>query len=45
MRKRWAIYAIVMLGVCLLVGLLALPFFATRPLSKHELLHYKAKGH
>jgi hypothetical protein len=37
-KKSWAIYAVV-LGGCLIVGVFALPFFTTRPLSKSELLH------
>jgi len=43
MRKRWAIYALVILGVCLVIGLFVFPYFATRPLSKSELLHQAQK--
>jgi len=44
MTKSWAIYAVVTLGVCLIIGLFVVPYFATRPLSKGELLH-QAQGH
>ena len=40
MKRNWAIYAVIV-GVCLIVGLIAFPFFATRPLSKSELLHFQ----
>lgn len=43
MRKNWAIYAVVFLGVCLVVGVIAFPFFTTRPLSKNELLHFEQR--
>jgi len=39
MRKSWAIYAVVIVGVCLIIGIFVLPYFATRPLSKSDLLH------
>ncbi len=42
-EENWAIYAVVILilGVCLIVGVIAFPFFAARPLSKSELLHFE----
>jgi hypothetical protein len=40
MKKSWPIYAVVILCVCLIVGVFAFPFFATRPLSKSELLYF-----
>ena len=42
MRERWAIYAAVILAVGLIIGIFVFPYFATRPLSKGELLHFTA---
>lgn len=39
MRKNWAIYAVVILAVGVIIGIFIFPYFATRPLSKGELLH------
>ena len=47
MKKSWAIYALVILGLCLIVGVIvggiAIPFFATRPLSTKELLYFEQR--
>ena len=38
MRKAWAIYAVVILSICLIIGIFVLPVFTTRALPKSELL-------
>jgi len=43
MNKNWALNAVIILGVCLIVGVITLPFFATRPLSKSDLLHFEQR--
>jgi hypothetical protein len=40
---RWVVYVGIILGISVLLALFVVPYFATRPLSRDELMHKAGK--